>query len=49
MRASDFSGVIFCEDIRREITEKLILIGVYTGEVVSDFSCPYSISHLGRN
>jgi hypothetical protein len=34
MRASEFTGVIFCEDIRREITEKLIFIGVYTGEVV---------------
>jgi hypothetical protein len=34
MRASDFNGVVFCEDIRREITEKLFFIGVYTGDIV---------------
>ncbi len=29
-----FTSVIFCDDIRREITNKDILIGVYAGDII---------------
>jgi hypothetical protein len=38
MRGLEFGAVIVCDDIRKEVTGKEILIGVYTGEIlVSSF------------
>lgn len=34
MIAKEISAVIFCDDIRKEITNKDILIGVYGGDIV---------------
>ena len=34
MRALEFRSVIVCDDIRKEVTGKEILIGVYSGEIV---------------
>jgi hypothetical protein len=34
MPAFEFSSVIFCDDIRKEVTNKDILIGVYTGDIL---------------
>jgi hypothetical protein len=34
MRALEFRSVVVCDDIRKEVTGKEILIGVYSGEIV---------------
>jgi hypothetical protein len=35
MRASDITAVIVCDSVRREVSGKELLIGVYSGNVVS--------------
>jgi hypothetical protein len=34
MRAEDFSSVVLCEDVRHEVTDKLIMIGVFSGDII---------------
>lgn len=34
MPVDEFASVIFCDDIRKEITNKDILIGVYAGNII---------------
>jgi hypothetical protein len=38
--------VIFCDDIRQEITGKLLYIGIYTGQMVVGGSLPFVIPPL---
>ena len=45
MLADEIKTVIFCDDIRKEITNKDILIGVYAGDiVVPSFPTPLALA-----
>ncbi|HTO66036.1 MAG TPA: hypothetical protein VMM15_32840 [Bradyrhizobium sp.] len=35
MQASDITAVIVCDSVRREVSGKELLVGVYTGNIVS--------------